>query len=103
MKYSLAAALLAIITASPAFSADYAEATLTPDGQIFSQTHGKEDPAALYEAGSIGKFACTIATLRLADRDMISLDETLGRLLPQFADTPIATISLRQCSRTAAG
>ena len=51
MKYSLAAALLAIVTASPAFSADYAEATLTPDGQILSQTHGEQDAAALYEAG----------------------------------------------------
>ncbi|KPM24550.1 hypothetical protein AAJ72_01985 [Citromicrobium sp. RCC1885] len=103
MKYSLAAALLAIVTASPAFSADYAEATLTPDGQILSQTHGEQDAAALYEAGSIGKFACTIATLRLADRDMVSLDATLGRLLPQFADTPIAPISLRQLLASRSG
>ena len=100
---TLATALLATVTASSALSAEYAEAVLTLDSRIVSQTHGEQDAAALYEAGSIGKFACTIATLRLADRGMLSLDDTVGSLLPQFAESVIGPITLRQVMASRSG
>ena len=99
----LAATVLAAACSSPVLAGDYAEAVLTPGGQIISKTHGEDAPGALYEAGSIGKFACTIAVLRLTDRDMVSLDDTIGRLLPQFAETPIAPITLRQVLASRSG
>ncbi|MDE1467354.1 serine hydrolase domain-containing protein [Aurantiacibacter sp. D1-12] len=87
----------------PAAAQEYAVATLTPNGSIERTTYGGERPDALYEAGSIGKFACTIAALRLVDSGYLMLDSSVDSLLPEFANTPIASITLRQLLASRSG
>ena len=59
--------------------------------------------APLYEVGSIGKFACTIAALRLVDRGELSLNDTIGVVLPEFAQTPIKAVTLRDALANRSG
>ncbi|MBD2842961.1 serine hydrolase domain-containing protein [Erythrobacter rubeus] len=78
----------------PSLAGSFAYAKLDGNGQITSDVAGDDDPGALYESGSIGKFACTLAALRLDDRGVLSIDDTIGQLLPQFAGSPIGPIKL---------
>ncbi|MEM8724987.1 MAG: hypothetical protein AAGE86_05625, partial [Pseudomonadota bacterium] len=73
------AAILAI--PSHAAASPFAYAELKRTGQIVAGVDGDDRPGALYESGSIGKFACTLAALRLVDRGAFTLDDTLGELL----------------------
>lgn len=41
-------------------------------------------PGEAYQVGSIGKVACTLAALRLEKRGKLSLDSTIGNLLPGY-------------------
>ena len=54
----------------------------------------KENPLR-YEAGSIAKFACTIAILRLYDQEKLSLDDQVGDLVPALKNMPAASVALR--------
>lgn len=58
---------------------------------------------ALYEAGSITKFACTIAVLRLNDRGTLDIDTSLGELIEKAAGTPIKDVTLRQVLQSRSG
>ncbi|MBV7265301.1 serine hydrolase domain-containing protein [Erythrobacter ani] len=92
-KLGVAACVIAL--SAPSLAGSFAYAELDSNGQITSDIAGEDEPGALYEAGSIGKFVCTLAALRLADRGVLSIDDTIGQLLPRFADTAIAPIKLR--------
>lgn len=88
---------------APAHGSSYAYAELDASGAISTGTEGDTVPDALYEAGSIGKFACTLAVLKLADRGAFTLDDSLGELLPEASGTPIARITLRQVLASRSG
>ncbi len=97
------AALVAFSTPAAAMADSYAFAELEPTGRVSSQVVGSDRPGALYEAGSIGKFACTVAVLRLADRGLLDIDAELSTLLPSVADSPIAPVTLRQVLQSRSG
>ncbi len=101
LKLLGAAAILS--AATPLAASPYAHAQLEPSGRIIADIEGDDRPGALYEAGSIGKFACTLAALRLADRGAFALDDTLGELLPEMATTSIAQITLAQVLASRSG
>ena len=100
---SLAVALALSARASAAQEVPFAYAELSADGRIERGVEGGYRDGALFEAGSITKFACTLATLRLHDRGTLDIDATLGALLPAFADTPIAPVTLRQVLQSRSG
>ncbi len=97
------ASSLGLVAAQPAVAQSYSYATLEPDNTVTSSVEGGDTPGALYEAGSIGKFACTLAALRLRDAGRLNIDATLGTLLPTAAPTPIADVSLRQVLQSRSG
>ena len=61
---------------------DYAQAELD-DGRILASTTGAYRDGATYQAGSISKYACTLAALRLVDRGALDLDTPVARYLPE--------------------
>ncbi len=104
MKITAIAALTASFFAmSASQSAAYSYAELSTEGQISHGVDGDDRPGALYEAGSIGKFACTLAVLRIADRGALAIDARLGDILSETADTPIADVTLRQVLQSRSG
>lgn len=96
-------ALPLIAVASSATAQSYSYAVLDNGVQSQPGIVGGDRPGALYEAGSIGKFACTIAALRLSDQGKLNIDATLQELLPDTADTPIAEVTLRQVLQSRSG
>ena len=86
-----ALAFAAFIPTFTASAAPYVSAELLADG---SMTTDAPD-GTIYEAGSIAKFACTLAVLRLADRGVMKLDDPVGRFLPSVEGSPVATVTLR--------
>ncbi|MEP3422327.1 MAG: serine hydrolase domain-containing protein [Erythrobacter sp.] len=104
MKITAIAALTASLCAIFASqSAAYSYAELSDEGQIAPGIDGDDRSGALYEAGSIGKFACTLAVLRMVDRGALAIDARLGDILPETADTPIADVTLRQVLQSRSG
>jgi len=100
-KFLVALALCASTTA--AFADSFAYSTLDSSGTVETGTEGDSKKGALYEVGSIAKFACTVAALRLVDRGSFALDDSIERLLPQFANTSIASISIRNVLASRSG
>ena len=89
--------------ASSAAAQSYSYAVLENGVQSQPGIVGNDRPGALYEAGSIGKFACTIAALRLSDRGKLDIDAPLEALLSEARDTPIAGVTLRQVLQSRSG
>ncbi len=94
---------MAFCVSAPASATNYSQAELLPGGTIVAEAHGDAQTGALYEAGSIGKFACTLAVLRLVDRGVLTLDAPLNELLPDAPGTPIADVTLRQVLQSRSG
>ena len=67
---------------------DLSVATRDRDGTIGAAASPGLSPATQFQAGSISKWACTVAVLRLVDRDRMTLDDTVGALLPTFEGPP---------------
>ena len=105
MKRVLVAAAIASVScvSAPATASNFAYAELDGRIGVSASVSGEDTKGALYESGSIGKFACTIAAMRLVDRDALMLDDTLGSLLEDVAATPIATVTLRQVLASRSG
>ncbi|MXO65872.1 serine hydrolase domain-containing protein [Altericroceibacterium endophyticum] len=74
----------------------YSEAELTPDGHIVSRTLGDDGEGAIYQAGSISKFACSLAALRLAEAGRLDLDAPLSVTLPEYENPAAQDVTLRQ-------
>ncbi len=64
--------------------APYVSAILSPDRTIVSSTVGYDRANAVFRAGSIGKFACTLAALRLSDRGLLDIDRPIAAVLPDY-------------------
>lgn len=60
-------------------------------------------PDAPHQAGSIGKYACTLAALRLENEGLLSLDATIAELLPEFEGPHADEITLRRLLENRAG
>lgn len=91
------AVALSVPTAAAAQDASYAYAELPSEGPAASGVSGGDREGAVYQAGSITKYACAIAALRLADRNMLDLDATLGDVLPWLdKDAGAARATVRQ-------
>ncbi|ANU06983.1 serine hydrolase domain-containing protein [Paraurantiacibacter namhicola] len=103
MKIALAITAIVAAACSPLAAKPFASATLLPGGTVESEVHGDYGKAALFEAGSISKFACTLAALRLDERGVLDIDQPLGQLLPRTADTPIADIPFRHVLASRSG
>lgn len=103
MKIQAGLAALISFASVPAGASSYSYAELDAAGRITTQINGQDEAGALYEAGSIGKFACTLAALRLADKGALDIDVQLASVLPELAGTPIARISLRQVLQSRSG
>ena len=73
----------------------WAEIMIADDeGWVVREVYEATD-VSRYEAGSITKFACTLAILRLADAGRLSLDEPVGELVPSLAAIPAGQVALR--------
>jgi len=84
--YLTLSALLAITQASSApFLDDAVVATRAADGTLQVTAAPGLTPASQFETGSIGKWACTIAVLRMVDDGKLSLDDRISQLLPAFS------------------
>ncbi|XUU61605.1 serine hydrolase domain-containing protein [Erythrobacter sp. HA6-11] len=95
--------MAALTIAQPAIAQSYSYAELGTDGQILAEVKGEGQRGALYEAGSIGKFACTIAALRLSDRGVLDIDAPLSALVEGAKGTPIAEVTFRQVLQSRSG
>lgn len=58
---------------------------------------------APHQAGSIGKYVCTLAALRLENEGLLSLDSTIAELLPEFEGVHADEITLRRLLENRAG
>ncbi|NVE95166.1 serine hydrolase domain-containing protein [Altererythrobacter lutimaris] len=97
------ASIAALVIAQPAMAQSYSYAELGSDGRIATEVEGDGETGALYEAGSIGKFACTIAALRLSDRGALDIDAPLSALLEEAKSTPVADVTFRQVLQSRSG
>ena len=91
-------------TAQTAPSAiSYVEAELLPDGEIVTRTNARGRANARYEAGSISKFACTLAALDLQRAGRLRLTDTLATLLPDYSGAHADRITLEQLLQNRSG
>ena len=88
MMMAVPRALAALLMVSP-FAAALPAVGSEQSTQSISETR------TLSEAGSIAKFACTIAILRLSDEGQLGLDDPVGALVPTLADLPAGRVKLR--------
>ncbi|WP_296722383.1 serine hydrolase [Erythrobacter sp.] len=78
-----AVALSLILTSSGcAGEVEYSAATLKPGGPYSIETAGNAVDGAVYQAGSLAKYACTILALRFVDPGKLDLDQTLESVFP---------------------
>lgn len=103
MKYAVLMAVTAGLLGSGAFAKTPMVIATLGEGRVSTEAHGDHRKEALFEAGSIGKFACTIAALRLSDKGLFALDDPVATLLPELAETPIAKVTLRQLLQSRSG
>ncbi|MBW4329800.1 beta-lactamase family protein [Stakelama sp. CBK3Z-3] len=115
MKHLASAALLAIFavptignarqsSATDASTpASYVETELLPDGSFSTRVGGAGREGALYEAGSISKYACSIAAMALQRQGRLKLTDTLATLLPDYRGAKAGEITLEQLLQNRAG
>lgn len=85
VRFGVAAFVAAV--AAPVVSAQeasFAEARLAGDGKVTESVIGSDRIGATYQSGSIGKFACTLAALRMVDRGKLDLDRPVSQILPEY-------------------
>ncbi|QIG81124.1 serine hydrolase domain-containing protein [Stakelama tenebrarum] len=109
MKKHLLASALSISTvvmlATPALGQEvqqqssYVETRLNAEGDFVTTPHGAGRENALYQAGSISKYACSIAALDLQRQGKLRLSDTLADLLPGYTGTRAGEITLEQLLR----
>lgn len=105
----LAAIVAGCSSAAPfaPFKADratsYVETQLDPHGRLTTRSGGDGRPSALYQIGSISKFACTLAVIDLQREGKLSLSDSIGDLLPGYRGKAGARISLLQLLQNRSG
>lgn len=70
-------------------------------GREVSFNGGRANEA--HQAGSIGKYVCTLAALRLENMGRLSLDATVADLLPEFEGAHADQVTLRRLMENRAG
>lgn len=80
--FKLAALPLLLLSSGCAAEVEYSAATLKPDGSYSTVIAGNAVDGAVYQAGSIAKYACTILALRFVDQGKLDLDQSLGSIFP---------------------
>jgi CubicO group peptidase (beta-lactamase class C family) len=85
------------------FNAPYIIAEMT-DGEISEEVsyHGGRANAP-HQAGSIGKYVCTLAALRMQNAGLIKLDAPVSELLPEFRGPQAQTVTLRRLLENRSG
>jgi CubicO group peptidase (beta-lactamase class C family) len=83
--------------------AAFVEARRAPDGieSVVIGGDGRRD--ALYQLGSISKFACTLAVLDMAEEGRVDLDASIDTLLPGYESPSAVDVTLRQLLSHRAG
>ncbi|TRD10793.1 beta-lactamase family protein [Erythrobacter insulae] len=72
--------------------APHVSAILSSDGTLNSSVVGYDRANAAFNIGSIGKFACTLAALRLSDQGLLDIDQPIADILPDFdGGSPVIT------------
>lgn len=97
-------ALCLVTTPSSAQDAPpaYTYATLS-DGQFDRGDIGDVTSGATFQAGSIAKFACSVAALSLADQGRLELDAPIAALLPDLELGEAGQVTLRQVLQNRSG
>ncbi|MCM8557601.1 serine hydrolase domain-containing protein [Sphingomicrobium sediminis] len=67
----------------------------TEYGDVLAAADPGLTPATQFQAGSISKWACSVAILRMVDSDRFTLDSTIGDVLPGYEGKGAATIRVR--------
>jgi len=80
--HKLAALSLLLVSSNCTREVEYSAATLEPDGSYSTETAGNAVDEAVYQAGSVAKYACTILVLRFVDQRKLDLDQTLASIFP---------------------
>ena len=100
---SLAVALILGSTAcAHPTSSSYAYAELSSNG-LTRAAEGQIKPGKRFEMGSIAKYACTIATLRLIDRGKLALDDNIGSVLPELDGRDIGLVTVQRLLENRSG
>ena len=99
---ALASGFFAFPSAAQEQEPAYAYATLA-EGRFEQGDVGKVDPGALFQSGSIAKWACSLAAVRLADRGALDLDAPISRMLPDLELGEAGTATLRQVLQNRSG
>lgn len=81
----LAALPLLLVSSSCTGGVEYSAATLEADGSYSTETAGNAVNGAVYQAGSVAKYACTILALRFVDQGELELGQTLASIFPDEA------------------
>jgi CubicO group peptidase (beta-lactamase class C family) len=76
--------------------AAFVEAQTSGDGEVRVVIGGQGTAGALYQLGSISKFACTLAALDLAHEGKLDLDEPVGTYLDDYRSPAAQQLTLRQ-------
>lgn len=63
----------------------YAEATLTKDGSYNAAAQGSVAKDSQFQVGSISKFVCSLAAMDMEKDGLLSLDDSVKALLPDYA------------------
>ena len=83
MSLQLWALPMLLVSSSCAGETEYSSATLEPDGTFSTELAGSAVDGAVYQAGSVAKYACTILALRFVDQGRLDLDQTLAATFPE--------------------
>ncbi|MGB3807004.1 MAG: hypothetical protein WA936_07380 [Erythrobacter sp.] len=62
---------------------DHSWARLEPGGEFVSRTLGNEQAGAVYQAGSIAEYACTMLALRMADEVHLAIEDPFAAMTAQ--------------------
>lgn len=65
-------------------------------GAVERGVKGDDRPGALYQAGSIAKYACSLAVLRLQYAGVLRLDQPIASILTGFDQRPVGSVTVRQ-------
>ena len=84
---------LALLTSPPTVTAQFENGAYETGGPA---------EARLHQAGSISKYACTLAAFELARRGALSLDAPISAYLPEL-EGPAAEVSVRLLAQSRAG
>lgn len=81
----------------------FVQAELEPDGdtQVIIGGSGRAD--GLYQIGSISKYVCTLAILSMENDRLLSLDDTVGEVLPGYEGLSKSTVTIRHLLQNRSG